>query len=152
MLKNNRGLVIVGLAVLIIVSCVCLPSGFVASSLATPTPKPSVVLVIGKSYWVNMNTSPEGATTYTTPSLYDRPSSIFTNSATKIVQYLSEDTELVLIGWKSNWCYVRANVYPDDEYSHSNQLETFEGWIECVRLLDVKPIPYPTPNMTPQSP
>jgi hypothetical protein len=169
MSKNNRGLVIVGMAVLIIVSCVCLPSGSVATSTlefvkgASPTEGLGLLLVatstpnfrIGQTYWVN-GVEPEGSLSQGMPNestiLYNKPSDNVGDSTVTWLFFIPAGEPVRVDGVEGRFCYVVGEDPEAIAKVPFNGESFFEGWMTCKYLLSFQPTPFPTPNLTPQSP
>ena len=111
-----------------------------------PTPQPHPTLVVGETYWVGALLPPPGLPSGLVlryADLYNKPGDSINDPSITIVAVVNDATPVTLTGIQESWCYVEAT----NEFG--NQVE---GWMNCDRLLDYEPTPFPTLNLTPQSP
>src|SRR5574341_956819 len=142
--------IVAGLIVLGIVVCaVALIVGFIALgrfAQTLPTPQPRPTLIVGENYWIGALLPPPGlpeGLVMRSAVLYNKPASSINDPSVTIVAVLNDATPVKLTGIQNEWCYVEA----------TNQLgQHVEGWLQCDRLLDYEPTPFPTPNLTPVKP
>ncbi len=148
MRKWVLGCIIVG-GLLAIAVVVCLAAGLfglarVAQSL--PTPKPTPILTIGKTYWIGALMPPAGVLeglVIRDVTLQNKPGSTISDPSITVTGFLGDATPVKLTGTRDEWCYIEA----------LNQFgKQVEGWLQCNRLLDYEPTPMPTPNLTPERP
>ncbi len=152
--------ILIGIAVCIIASGI----GLFSFARSLPTIAATPVLSIGKNYWVNAIIPPPGplaGLVTRDANVYNKPGNPISDPSITIVAIVPNTTEVNLVAIKQNWCYVRG-VYnpmsginiptPEPPMPTLDFTKSFEGWIECDRLLDYQPTPYPTPNSTPQAP
>jgi hypothetical protein len=154
-------------AVVIAVAALCaIASTFGLFQLAQslPTTAPTPALTAGKTYWVNAVIPPLGlpaGLVVRDAEIYNKPGNPIADPSVTIIAMVPDATELTLTAVQTNWCYVRgtynfmAGIYiptPEPPMPTPDFTKPFQGWIECNRLLDYAPTPYPTPNMTPQAP
>jgi len=133
------GLVASGLAILCVVAAIAglVGLGRLAESLPTPSPQPT--LIVGETYWTG---APAGLVVRWT-DLQNKPGSVIGDLDVTIIAVLGDATEVELSGIRDGWCYVEA----PNEFGRP-----VEGWLKCNRLLDYRPTPIPTPNLTPEKP
>jgi len=141
---------IAGVLVLVAVLCaVAVIGGFIglgqlAESLPTSPPRPT--LVVGETYWIGAIVPPPGlpaGLVVRYANLQNKPGSTIKDPGVTIVAMLDDATEVKLTGIRDDWCYVETS----NEFGRH-----VEGWLECNRLLDYRPTPVPTPNLTPEKP
>jgi hypothetical protein len=159
-LSVTCAVVIVGVAICAIAAFL----GIFRLAQALPTPAPTSVLTIGRNYWVNALVPPPGMPAGLVDryaNVYNKPGSPITDPSVTIIAVISDATELTLTAVQADWCYVRGTYNfmsginiptPEPPMPTLDFTRPFEGWMECNRLLDYEPTPYPTPNQTPQAP
>jgi len=129
-------------AVIVIVGFVGL--GRLAESLPTLPPRPT--LVIGETYWTGAIMPPRGlpaGLVMRWTDLQNKPGSTIKDPSVTIITMLDDATRVELTGIRDGWCYVETtNMFG----------RPVEGWLKCNRLLDYRPTPIPTPNLTPEKP
>lgn len=136
--------IIVGVVICVIAASI----GLFRLAQTLPTPAPTPVLTVGKSYWVSALIPPKGlpaGLVLPSADIYNKPGNSITDPSVTVVAVVPDATELTLAAVQADWCYMKGRYYSD--YSKS-----VEGWLKCNRLLDYEPTPYPTPNKTPQAP
>lgn len=140
---------------MLVVLCVCVIGacyGIFRLVQSLPTPVPTIVLKTGNNYWVGALIPPKGlpaGLVLRYADIYNKPGHSLTDPSVTIIATVPDTTELTLVAIQKDWCYVKGTYYMSGIESHGEQVE---GWMECNRLLDYKPTPYPTPNLTPQTP
>ncbi len=152
--------VIVGVTICIIITSL----GLFRVAQALPTLAPTPALITGGNYWVNALIPPLGLPSGLVDRyayVYNKPGSPVTDPSITIIAAIPNATQLTLVAIKQNWCYVRGTYNfmnginistPEPPMPTPDFTRPFEGWIECNRLLNYEPTPYPTPNPTPQAP
>ena len=139
----------------VIVCAVVASLGFFRLAQTLPTPAPTLVLTVGKGYWVNALIPPQGllaGLVLRNADVYNKPGNPITDPSVTIIAVIPDATELTLKAVQANWCYVEGTYYPFRELGITDYSQSIEGWMECNRLLDYAPTPYPTPDKTPQAP
>jgi hypothetical protein len=142
---------IIGLLVIVGIACLVI-SIIVLDRIVTvlPTPQPKPILEIGRTYWIGAFIPPPGIPSGLVISniyVYNKPGNSLTDPSVTIVAVLPDSTEVTLIGLQDEWCFIEGLYSLFEDYQ-----KNVEGWIDCDRLLDYKPTPYPTPNLTPERP
>ncbi|HEY9153271.1 MAG TPA: hypothetical protein VIN60_10330 [Anaerolineales bacterium] len=154
------GVILFGIIICVIVSSL----GLFHLAQSLPTPAPTAALVIGHDYWVSALIPPLGmpaGLVLRYAELFNKPGNPINDPSVTLTAMIPDATELTLVATQQNWCYVRgtynfmqginiptlAPPMPTPDFT-----KPFEGWMECNRLLDYAPTPYPTPNSTPQPP
>lgn len=143
--------VIVGVAVCLLATSL----GIFRIAQSLPTPAPTAILTIGRNYWVNALLPPLGmpaGLVIPNANVYNKPGNPITDPSVTIIAVVPDATELTLTAVQTNWCYVSGIYYPLRQAGITDYSQPVEGWMECNRLLDYEPTPYPTPNQTPQAP
>ncbi len=152
--------IIVGVAICVIAASL----GIFRLAQSLPTPAPTAALIIGRNYWVNALIPPPGmpaGLVISNADVYNKPGNPITDPSVAIIAVVPDTTELTLMAVQADWCYVQG-IYnfmsgisiptPEPPMPTPDFTRPIEGWMECSRLLDYKPTPYPTPNQTPQAP
>jgi len=106
---------------------------------ALPSPHPTPELVEGRRYWLEGLQLPGGFLRTRWVDLLSLPQR---GGGSTITGVLENGSEVTLVGREGKWCYVEGQ----------GQYGIQEGWLECDRLLDYKPTPFPTSVTTPQRP
>ena len=153
-------LVLLGLGCLAVVlaaaACLALSSaGVVELARQIPTPPPTPRLAVGQTYWVNAVLPPEGLLSGLVDRhalIYNKPGSSLSDPSITIVADVPDATALTLAGVQDGYCYVEGEYFPLKEFGITDYKQKADGWIDCGRLLDYEPTPYPTPDRTPQPP
>jgi len=140
-------LVIGALLVVFVLACaVVLFTGLDRLAKSLPTPQARPTLTIGQTYWIGALLPPPGLPAglrIPNADLYNKPGTSLSDPSVTIVAVLGDATPVKLGGIRNEWCYVEGT----DEFG-----KHVEGWLRCDRLLDYKPTPVPTLNLTPQKP
>jgi hypothetical protein len=154
--SRRSWLILLGLGclavVLAAVACLALSSaGIVELARGLPTAMPTAQLVIGHTYWVGALLPPAGLPSglvLRDVDVFNKPGSSLSDPSITIVDVVPDATPLTLAGMQDSYCYIEG------EYRSpvTDNVRQVQGWIDCGRLLDYQPTPYPTPNRTPQQP
>ena len=111
-----------------------------------PTPRPSPVLEVGKTYWIGAILPPPGLPAGLTlyyVDIQNKPRSSLNDPGITVIGVLKDATPVKLTGIQDKWCYIEAT----NEFG-----DPVEGWLDCDQLLDYQPTPFPTPDLTPVKP
>jgi hypothetical protein len=154
------GVFIVGVILVLVVISV----GVIHFAKSLPTTQPTAVLIIGQTFWINailpVKPLPAGMVV-TSAEIQNKPGNLYDDPSITYTASVPDGTKVSLSGVRGDWCYVKGIYNPmrdfsvDDSESPLPTLDwrtEFEGWVECSRLLDYEPTPYPTPNRTPVAP
>ena len=139
-------LIVGGLVVVSVLACaVALFTGLERLAEVLPTPQPQPTFTVGETYWIGalLPVAPlPRSLVLRSADMYNKPGNI-NDPDVRIIGVLGEGTEVKLRGIRGEWCYVEGT----SEFGRH-----IEGWLGCIRLLDYKPTPLPTPNLTPEQP
>jgi len=142
--------------VLAVAGCLVLSSlGVIQLAKQLPTARPTPSLVVGQTYWVGAVLPPEGflsGLVIRDALIYNKPGSSLSDPSIAIVADVPDATALTLSGIQDEYCYVEGEYFPLRDTGITDYSQKADGWIDCSRLLDYEPTPYPTPNLTPQQP